>query len=102
MDASLIEKLRKFVLNGAVLLCGMTTALRAALEMFYFDSPRHPDPATSQIVPYVVRNATIYITEHLADVFSWLHWSFYFFGAVVVLSVVLDLVWSSRSNKGPS
>jgi hypothetical protein len=99
MSASLIEKIRKNVLNGAVLLCAATIGLRAVLEMIYFDNPRRPDPATSRTVPYVVKNVTIYITENLGDVLFWLQWSFYFFGAVVVVSVILDLAWPLRSNK---
>lgn len=95
----MIAKLRKIVLTGAVLLCAVTTALRALLEIIYFDSPRQPDPTTGRIVPYVVKNVTIYITENLGDVFFWLQWSFYFFGVIVVVSVVLDLVSSSRSKK---
>jgi hypothetical protein len=96
---ALIEKIKKNVLNGAVLLCAVTIGLRAVLEMIYFDYPRRPDPATGRTVPYVVKNVTIYITENLGDVLYWLQWSFYFFGAVVVISVILDLVSPSRPNK---
>ena len=95
----MINQIRKNVLNGAVLLCAVTIGLRAVLELIYFDNPRRPDPATSRTVPYVVKNVTIYITENLYDVLFWLQWSFYFFGAVVVISVILDLVLPSRSNK---
>ena len=95
----MIEKIRKNVLNGAVLLCAVTIGLRAVLEMIYFDYPRRPDPTTGRTIPYVVKNVTIYITENLDDVLFWLQWSFYFFGAVVVVSVILDLVWPLRSKK---
>jgi hypothetical protein len=96
MGWSLIEKIRKNILTGAVALCALTVGIRAILEMLYFDSPRQPDPAMGRTVPYVVKNVTIYITENLGDVFFWLQWSFYFFGAVVVVSVILDRVWPSR------
>jgi hypothetical protein len=99
MGISLIEKIKKNALNGAVLLCALTVGLRAVLELIYFDSPRRPDPATGRIVPYVVKNVTIYITENLGDVFFWLQWSFNFFGALVVVGAIVNLVWSLRSKK---
>jgi hypothetical protein len=91
----LIGKIRKIVLNGAGLLLAATIGLRVGLELFYFGSPRQPDPATGRIVPYVVKNIVTYITENLSDVFYWLHWTFYFSGAVIVVSVVLNAVWPS-------
>jgi hypothetical protein len=98
MGASLIKKIKKNVLNGAVLLCVLTIGLRAFLELIYFDSPRRPDPATGRIVPYVVKNVTIYITANLGDVFFRLQWIFYFFSAVVVVSAIVNLVRSLRSE----
>jgi hypothetical protein len=67
--------------------------------MIYFDYPRNPDPATGRTVPYVVKNVIIYITENLSDVLYWLQWSFYFFGAVAVVSVILNEIWPLESNK---
>jgi hypothetical protein len=98
-DTSLIDKIRRIILNGAGLLLAAAIGLRAVLELIYFDNPRRPDPATGRTVPYVVKNVTIYVTENLGDVFFWLQWSFYFLGAVVVVSAILNLVLSLRSNK---
>lgn len=98
MGASLIKKKNLF-LNGAILLCALTIGLRAVLELIYFDSPRQPNSETGQIVPYVVKNVTIYITKNLDDVFFWLQWSFYFLGAMVVVSAIVNLLSSLRSNK---
>jgi hypothetical protein len=95
---ALIKKIRKDILTGAGLLLAATIGLRVGLELFYFDSPRQPDPATGRVVPYVVKNVVIYITEHLSDVFYWLHWSFYFSGTVIVVSVMLDFIWPSKSQ----
>ena len=50
------------------------------------------------MVPYAVKNIVIYITENLSDVFYWLHWSFYFSGAVIVISVILNMVWPYKSD----
>jgi hypothetical protein len=50
------------------------------------------------MVPYVVKNVVIYITENLSDVFYWLQWSFYFSGTVIVVSVILNMIWPSKSN----
>jgi hypothetical protein len=96
--AALIEKIRKNVLSGAGLLLAATIGLRGGLELFYFDSPRRPDPETGRMVPYVVKNVVIYITENLSDVFYWLQWSFYFSGTVIVVSVILNMIWPSKSN----
>ncbi len=96
---ALIKKIRKAILSGAGLLLAATIGLRVVLELIYFDSPRQPDLATGRTVPFAVKNIVIYITENLSDVFYWLQWSFYFFGAVIVVSVILDLVWPLRSNK---
>jgi hypothetical protein len=96
---SRFKKTRKAILNGAVLLCALTTVLRAVLEMIYFDYPRRPDPATGRTVPHEVKNVIIYITESLSDVLSWLQWSFYFFGALLVISVILDLIWPVESKR---
>jgi hypothetical protein len=96
--ATLIEKIRKNLLIGAGLLLAATIGLRAGLELFYFDSPRQPDPATGRMVPYAVKNIVIYITENLSDVFYWLHWSFYFSGAVIVVGVILNIIWPIKSN----
>jgi hypothetical protein len=82
-DTSLIDKIRRIILNGAGLLLAAAIGLRAVLELIYFDNPRRP----------------IYVTENLGDVFFWLQWSFYFLGAVVVVSAILNLVLSLRSNK---
>jgi hypothetical protein len=89
----LIKKIRKAALSGALLLLGATIGLRAVLELFYFDSPRRPDPATGRTVPYAVKTIIIYITQNLSDVFYWLQWGFAFSGAVIVLSVALDVIW---------
>ena len=69
----MIEKLRKSVLSGAGLLLAVTIGLRGGLEMFYFDSPRRPDPETGRTVPYVMKNVTIYITDNLGNVLHWRH-----------------------------
>jgi hypothetical protein len=98
MGAFLIEKIRKSILTGSLLLCVLVIGLRSILEMIYFDSPRQPDPATYRTIPYVVKNVTIYITENLNNVLFLLQWSFYFFGAVVVFSVALNLVWPSKRS----
>ena len=50
-------------------------------------------------MPYVVKNVVIYVTENLSDVFYWLHWSFYFLGTIVIISVILDQILSLKSNK---
>ena len=49
-------------------------------------------------VPYVVKNVVIYITENLSDVFYGLQWIFYFAGAVIAASVILNIIWPSKSN----
>lgn len=85
-------------MSGAALLLAATIGLRGGLELLYFDSPRQPDPATGRMVPYVVKNIVIYITENLSDVFYWLQWSFYFSGAVIVVSVILNMIWPSKSS----
>jgi hypothetical protein len=91
-----IKKLRKIILSGALLLCAASIGLRALLELLYFDSPRQADPLSGRTGPYVVKNVVIYITENLSDVLYWLRWSFYFFGALIVISVILDQIWPSR------
>ena len=91
-----IKKLRKIILSGALSLCATSIGLRALLELLYFDSPRQADPLSGRTGPYVVKNVVIYITENLSDVLYWLRWSFYFFGALIVISVILDQIWPSR------
>jgi hypothetical protein len=91
-----IKKLRKIILSGALLLCAASIGLRSLLELLYFDSPRQPDPLSGRTVPYVVKNVVIYVTENLSDVLYWLQWSFYFFGALIVISVILDQIWPSK------
>ena len=85
-------------MSGAVLLLAAAIGSRVVLELFYFDSPRRPDPATGRVVPYVVKNIVIYITENLSDVFHWLQWIFYLSGAVIVVSVILDIIWPFESD----
>ena len=80
------------------MLCAAAIGLRALLELLYFDSPRQPDPLTGRIVPYVVKNIIIYITENLSDLLYWLQWSFYFFGALIVITVILDQIWPSKKS----
>jgi hypothetical protein len=92
------KKIRKAILNGSVLLCAASITMRGGLEMIYFDYPRRPDPATGRTVPHEVKNVIIYVTENFSDVLSWLQWSFYFFGALVVISVILDLIWPLESK----
>jgi hypothetical protein len=91
-----IKKLRKIILSGALSLCATSIGLRALLELLYFDSPRQPNPQSGRTVPYVVKNVVRYITENLSDVLYWLQWSFYFFGALIVISVILDHIWPSK------
>jgi hypothetical protein len=97
--ATLIRKIVHVALRGAGLLCALTIGLRAVLELFYFDSPRQPDPATGRTVPYVVKNVIIYVTENLNDVFHWLQWGSYFFGAVILVSGVLSMIWPIEPKK---
>ena len=94
----MLEKVRRNILIGAGLLLAATIALRGGIELFYFDSPRQPDPATNRTVPYVVKNVVIYITENLSDVFYWLQWIFYFAAAVIVASVILNMILPSKSS----
>lgn len=94
------KKLRKLILNGALLLFAAAIALRSILELLYFDSPRQPDPSSGRIVPYVVKNVVIYITQNLSDLLYWLQCSFYFFGAVIVVSIVANQLWPPESNNG--
>jgi hypothetical protein len=61
--------------------------------MIYFDNSRQPDPATGRTVPHVVKNVIIYITQNFSDVLSWLQWSSYFFGAVILVVGVLGMIW---------
>jgi hypothetical protein len=89
----LIRKIRKAVRNGALLLCVAALGLRSILELIYFDNPRQPDPATGRTAPYLVKNAVIYITDDLSAVLHWLQWGFTLFGAIVVISVILELIW---------
>ena len=81
------------------MLCGLTIGLRVLLELMYFDSPRQPDPATGRTAPYVVKNAVIYITENISDVLFWLQWSSYFFGAVILVSGILSMIWARKPNE---
>jgi hypothetical protein len=94
----LVKKLRKVILNGALLLFAAAIGLRSFLELLYFDSPRQPDPLSGRTVPYVVKNVVIYITPNLSDLFYWLQCSFYLFGAVIVVSVVLNQIWPLESK----
>jgi hypothetical protein len=97
-DAALDEKMRRNILNGAGLLLAATIGLRVGMELFYFDSPRQPDPASGRIVPYAVKNIVIYITEDISNVFYWLQWSFYFAAGVIAVSLILNLIWPSKSK----
>lgn len=94
----MIRKIRKAVRNGALLLCVAALGLRSILELIYFDNPRQPDPATGRTVPYLVKNVVIYITDDLGSVLYWLQWGFSLFGAIVVVSVILELIWPIESK----
>jgi len=93
-----IKQVRKVTLSGALLLFAAAIGVRALLELLYFDSPRQPDPATGRTVPYVVKNVVIYVTQNLSDLLHWLQCSFYVFGAVIVICVILDQIWPLESR----
>jgi hypothetical protein len=93
-----IKKVRKIILDAALVLLAAAIGLRAILELFYFDSPRQPDLPSGRTVPYVVKNVVIYITQNLSDVLCWLQYSFYVFGAVIVVSIILNRIWPLESN----
>jgi hypothetical protein len=95
----LVGKIIKIVLKGTLLIWGAAMGLRAALEMIYFDYPRQPDPAMGRTVPYVVKNIVVYITENQNDVLYCLRWCFYPFGILLVISVILNEIWSQKSKK---
>jgi hypothetical protein len=93
-----IKKARKIILDAALVLLAAAIGLRAILELFYFDSPRQPDVQSGRTVPYVVKNVVIYVTQNLSEVLYWLQYSFYAFGAVIIVSVVLNQIWPLESN----
>jgi hypothetical protein len=81
-----------------ILLCVAALGLRSILELIYFDNPRQPDPGTGRTVPYLVKNVVIYITDDLGSVLYLLQWVFSLFGAIVVVSVILEMIFSLESK----
>jgi hypothetical protein len=93
-----IKKARKILLDAALVSLAVAIGLRTLLELWYFDSPRQPDPPSGRTVPYVVKNVVIYITQNLSDVLYLLQCSFYVLGVVIIISVALNQVWPLESN----
>jgi hypothetical protein len=95
---TLVGKIIKIILKGSLVIWGAALGLRAALEMIYFDYPRQPNPAMGRTVPYMIKNIVVYITGNQNDVLYWLRWCFYPFGVLLVISAILNEIWSVRSK----
>jgi hypothetical protein len=99
--SAMIERMRKAVLNGALLIWAAALGMRGILETIYFDYQRQPDPATARTIPYVAKNVVVYITQNQAEVLYWLRWSFYALGVLIVICAILNEIFPPRSNKSP-
>lgn len=86
-------KILKIILSTSLVAWAAVIGLRAFLEIIYFDFPRNPDPSTARIVPYVVKNVVVYITEGQNDLLHWLRYGFYVFGVLILISFLLNLNW---------
>lgn len=91
---SAMSRTRRAVLNGALLFFGSSIALRAMIELLYFDAPRQPDPSSGRVVLHVIKtNVAIYITQNLSDLLFLLKGCFYVGGAAIVICIILNEIW---------